>query len=148
MSAKYHNLSVLTISTFMLCLIIESTSLPASRSSVNTFEHTVQSSSDNDTVVSVIDESVSISEDGESTDTSDSDESDYKFPEFCKNWKSCRGIIIGAIVGEAIALAPLAIGFGCTGVYAGSCAACCQAEIGNVVAGSWFAILQYRLVLD
>jgi len=47
----------------------------------------------------------------------------------------------GAIV-ATVCLAPIAIGFGSTGVVGGSIAAGIQAGIGNVVAGSAFAFTQ------
>jgi len=58
------------------------------------------------------------------------------------------GIILGAIAGGAIIFALLLpivlliLGFTSSGVLAGSFAACCQSSIGNVVAGSCFAVTQ------
>lgn len=46
----------------------------------------------------------------------------------------------GAIVG-GVALAPILLGFGTAGIVAGSAAACIQAGIGSVAAGSIFATL-------
>ena len=50
------------------------------------------------------------------------------------------GIIIAAII-FLIGLSCYLCGFKTIGVATGSCAACCQSIIGNVVAGSCFAIL-------
>lgn len=54
-------------------------------------------------------------------------------------------VAIGAAVGGTILLAPVALslaGFTTAGVAAGSMAAAVQSGIGNVVAGSMFAMLQ------
>ena len=53
-------------------------------------------------------------------------------------------VIIGLVVGGIIFLLGLCcciFGFHPVGVAASSCAACCQSCIGNVVAGSCFAIM-------
>ena len=50
------------------------------------------------------------------------------------------GIAGGVVAGAA--LIPIALGFGTAGVVAGSAAAAIQSGIGNVAAGSLFAICQ------
>jgi len=51
-------------------------------------------------------------------------------------------LVIVGIIFAAIFLAPIAIGFGSTGVRGGSIASGLQSGVGNVVAGSLFAIVQ------
>ena len=53
-------------------------------------------------------------------------------------------VILAIILGSLILLLGIScciFGFRQVGVAAGSCAACCQSIIGNVVKGSWFAIM-------
>ena len=50
------------------------------------------------------------------------------------------GIVIGAII-LLTGLSCCIFGFRTVGVAAGSCAACCQSAIGNVVRGSCFALM-------
>ena len=53
-------------------------------------------------------------------------------------------VILAIILGSLILLLGIScciFGFRTVGVAAGSCAACCQSVIGNVVKGSWFAIM-------
>ncbi len=56
---------------------------------------------------------------------------------------SLSGGVIGIlVVGVVIPLALCVLGFTCWGVMAGSAAACCQSNIGNVPSGSCFSCMQ------
>ena len=55
-------------------------------------------------------------------------------------WKKIgKGALITGGVITGVALAPIALGFGSTGIVGGSIAATIQSAIGNVAAGSLFA---------